>query len=50
MAVDHTIMLIVAVFSTECCWANRASEMIDMVFAVERSNVGSAEGASAIEA
>lgn len=40
MAINLAIMLIIAVLSTEYCWAKGAGEVIDVVFAIERSYVG----------
>ena len=40
VAVDITIVLIVAVLRTEDCGADAACEMLDMVLAIERSYIG----------
>jgi len=46
VAVYVSLVFVVAVLSAKYGWAYRAGEMFDVVFAVERGDVGSAESAS----
>ncbi len=39
VTIDLSVVLVVAVLCTKHSWAHRTSEMIDVVFAVERGNV-----------
>ena len=39
VAVHPPFMLVVAILGTECCRANRASKVIDVVLVIQRSNV-----------
>jgi hypothetical protein len=39
VAVNFVAMFVIAILCTKCCGADGTSEVVDMVFAIERSNV-----------
>jgi hypothetical protein len=47
VAIDISLVFVVAVLSSEYCWAQRAGEMLNVVFSVERSDVRTTEGSAA---
>lgn len=49
MAIDFAFVLIVAVRCSEDGWADRASEMFDVVFAIKSSDIGTSESAATLE-
>jgi len=50
MTIHLAVMLIVAVLGPKHRWTERASEVIDVVFSIERGDVGTPEGSAAFVA
>ena len=48
VAVDFAFVFVIAVFSTESCRTNRASEVINVVLVVESCDIGASQSTSAI--
>lgn len=49
VTVNLSLVFIIAVLRAKNCWTDRASEMLDVVFAIQGSDIGAAKSTSAIE-
>jgi hypothetical protein len=50
MAINLAVVLIVAILGSKHCWAQGAGEVVDMIFPVERRDVGPAKSSAAFVA